>query len=120
MAVSKVMNEGMDIVWENPSPYAEFSAQTLLLDLSKYKAIVVACYEYPADANRRIINTEFCKKSDTSRVTCGYFAPGGGSAPTFSSRPVFPTDTSVIFSNAVNNGGVNNLQCVPIAIYGIK
>lgn len=120
MASSMAMNNGVDVVWENPSPYAEFTAKTLSLDLSKYKAIVVACYEYPTDPNRRIVNTEFCKKSDTSRVTCGYFAPGGGNAPSFSSRPVFPTDTSVIFNNAVNNGGVNNFQCVPIIIYGIK
>lgn len=120
MASSTLKNEGMDVVWENPSPYADFGAQTISVDLSDYKAVLIMCYEYPQDANRRIINSEVCKKNDTTRINCGYFPPNGGQAASFASRPVFPTDTSLIFSQAVNSGGVNNGQCVPIIAYGIK
>ena len=115
MASSTIPNT-LDVVWTNPSPTVPFNSQDISMDLSEYKVLIGLFYEYPDDANRRIISATATKQGDTARVLCPY----GSNNPTFSHRTMFFNSSKLNFGDAYNIGGVNNGQCVPVVVYGIK
>lgn len=106
---------GMDLLWENPSPTSDFSAQTISLDLSSYKYIILNVrLDYGDIESTNII----CLKELPSRIN--------STRTTLSYRYVTVSDTGVEFRDAryTNTLGgsatVDNKFAIPYRIYGIK
>ena len=107
----------MDLLWENPSPTSNFLAQTISLDLSSYKYIILNVRLDAGDGDNEGTNI-ICLKELTSRIN--------STRTTLSYRYVTVTDAGVKFSDArsTNTLGssatVNNNYAIPYRIYGIK
>jgi len=106
----------MTKLWENPSPTASFSEQTVALDLSDYDAVIVSA-GYDNSSSHRNINcfTSFVGSSGTIDMT-NY----GASAR---QRTFDVATTGIRFTATYFNGSsssIDNTTCIPLAIYGIK
>lgn len=105
--------EVMPLLWTNPSPSSNFSAQTVSLDLSAYVYVVIVPKVLPSSTNMR--TSVLLPKGKTT--TC--FELVGTSPMVFCGRDIAVSDTGVVFGNGSYNGSANNGYWIPMYIYGI-
>lgn len=120
--------DSIDLLWTNPSPSASFAPQTLPLDLSKYKSVLIRCklnaspyvYDFAQDyskfsipdATRRCAATAYGKIDGGWYYTLGYRnATVSKSGITFETGYYYETGNHVLVPS--------DAFCVPQAIYGI-
>lgn len=90
------------LLWQNPSPSASFSAQTIPLDLSKYRFVYIET------------------ASTTAFIRVGKYAVVYGNGyPNIRNRSFTVNTNGVIVSEGFQNGSVDNGAEVPQRIYGI-
>ena len=102
-----------ELLWENASPSSAFSAQTISLDLSQYKWILVSLRHWVDNTARTIWIVE---NNNTIHVCT---AP----SHTFSANParnITANDTGVTFSAGYNTQNATEMGAIPVTIYGIK
>ena len=102
----------MDLLWTNPSPSANFAAQTISLDLSDYVAAIVVPKLAPSSGSMR--KPVICYKG--MQTSC--FEPNGGT--NYLTRGVTVSNTGVEFGVGSYNGSTNNTYWIPVYIYGLK
>lgn len=105
----------MDLLWENASPTSAFPSQTISLDLSNYKNIVVLSYEnFSTEARRNQFHTDVVVKNTSSYLSC---PNNEAAANTIRWRMCTASDTSITF-------GVDDTQnanyCIPFKIWGVR
>jgi hypothetical protein len=101
------------LLWTNPSPNSNFEAQTISLDLSEYKyVIIVSTAVNPYDILPR----------SSAIIPVGNYItyPGIGLTNQRQSRNVNASTTGIIFKNAFWADTVENNTVIPYKIYGIK
>ena len=105
----------MDLLWENASPTSVFTAQTITVpNLSKYAFFMLYVLSNDgSEANCHIFPTEM---TDVSRYGFIYFSSGLKGQ----SRKIKATSDTVEISNAETSTTVQNIEIIPIRIYGIK
>lgn len=103
---------GIELLWTNPSPSANFNAQTISLDLSSYQAVMVVPKFAPSSGSMR--KPVVCLKG----MTTSCFEPNGGT--NYLTRNVTVSGTGVEFAQGNYNGSANNGYWIPVYIYGIK
>lgn len=115
--LGKAIGINLDLLWTNANPYSSFPEQTISLDLSKYKVIVISVCDYGADVTRRDnIQTTFILKNVSSHLFSTYLNQDIGSI-----RYVLASENNISFSNALDaKGNSNNLTTIPQKIWGIK
>lgn len=106
----------MDLLWTNPSPTSEFSAQTVSVDLSGYDAFYVECTvqsSYPTLKSSSVILAN-------SSSTCSGIDGGGyvRSRTITCNNNGFTTESGRYVQK--DGQGVANDSCIPYRIYGIK
>lgn len=102
-----------ELLWTNASPSSGFSAQTISLDLSQYKWILVSLRHFNDNTSRTIWIVE---KNNTIHVCT---APSN----TFSANParnITANNTGVTFSSGYNASYATDNGAIPVTIYGIK
>lgn len=104
-AVNEVNNNFVK-VWENPNISASFAAQTLSIDLSAYRFILVVTSDGTGWVEVGILTR------DTLVV--------GGSANVIRARAFRATTTSVVCGNGYGGSTEDNTNCIPQRIYGVK
>ena len=110
-------------IWENPSASttADFPAQTINLDLSRYKAVLIKCKYFHGESITGRVSTAFCEVGKSVQMTvCENNPPS--TFGSFTSRGATVNTNGVVFgiSYVVGSSNYPNAYCVPIAIYGIK
>lgn len=107
----------MDLLWTNSSPTSSFSAQTISLDLSEYRAVLLILV-MEATASTIYYNPLLCLVNGNN-----YRAVNGGSKIMHRSFNVSTSGISVLGGYLVNSYGADtadNVRQVPIYIYGIR
>ena len=100
------------LLWTNPSPNSNFSAQTIPLDLSKYKYAIVVVKDYPPGDESR---TAGIMKINSS-IECSISAPGTSLMREFSA-----TSRGVQISTAHSAAAASQSdRVIPLFIYGIE
>lgn len=105
----------MTLLWTNPNPTSNFSAQTITVDLSSYSHIMVD-YKTQKDADR-LLTAFHC-------VGFGCMVIGTWSYK-ITQRQCTVNTSSIDFSAAYNvssygSGSTDNSLLIPYKIYGIK
>lgn len=103
------------LLWTNPKPNVQFVKQTILLDFSKYEAIVIKAKGW-IDGSE--VMSSMCYMPIpcvSSPLTTTYNNNTNGA-----SRMVTVTASSIYFDWAVYSNGVEERTCIPLQIYGIK
>lgn len=102
----------LELLWENAKPFGSFPPQTIAMDLSAYKFVLVRTIYSDGLGYGRI---------ETVSVNSGthllILQPAGMN---INSRQVVATSTGVQFAEGQSGGGTNNASIIPQAIYGIK
>lgn len=109
------LNAGLStLLWTNPNPSASFSPQTIPMDLTNYKFLLIG-YRYAKEAS--IQSAQIIIKGIDSVITSPHMSANGGNF----FRYINSSDTAIEIGRGVKGGsgddsGVN----VPTYIYGIK
>ncbi len=103
-----------DLLWTNPSPSADFTPQTVSLDLTDYNAVLIYCDQN--SYNHAAYGILLKGKTDTGVYT--YLSYGRR----FHGRTAYMTDSGVVFAEGGDGGSGNtsNTACIPHYIWGIK
>jgi hypothetical protein len=114
--------EAKELLWTNPNPTAEFVAQTISLDLSRYDAVAV---EYSMITTSNYHKTvEVPLKHGTTIPIMGEFVFGTGGKIAAFYRTGQVSDTGFSFSNGYQSTPSTDAQdqkcSVPCKIYGIR
>ena len=104
-----------ELLWTNPSPSANFSAQTVSLDLSGYVGVIITPKLLPSSTNMRNSVTLIKGKTTTTCFELVGTAPVG-----FCGRDITVSSPGVAFGNGAYNGSANNGYWIPMYIYGIR
>ena len=122
-----------ELLWTNPSPTAEFAAQTVSLDLSEYDAVMIY-----SRINKNPYASSNTSATDGSSMYATYLKIGTGTYinlehslwngtanPGFATRNAWATTTGVGFAGGYwhsegASGGASNNYVIPVEIYGIK
>lgn len=117
--IKKLAYNTPELIWENPNPSANFSSQTINLNLSNYDKVVI---EFSADINALYINLVECavgKNGMSSRFT--------STMTVFTTRAFEVSATGVTFLNSyrrewgtTSGAAVENGNQIPLKIYGIR
>lgn len=99
-----------ELLWTNPSPNSSFNAQTLPLNLSNYKYVVIIAKA--TTSLDYLYRTSTILPIGNSEVFLHVGATGGSAM-----RDVKALSTGIEFTAASNN---NNSFVIPLKIYGIK
>ena len=102
----------MTLLWTNPAPTSNFSAQTVSLDLSEYDAV---CIITKSTAGSSYTHWQFCLVGGDVTM-----ANKGISNTTLYGRSAQVAEDGITFSNGYNNATAGAANCVPWYIYGIK
>ena len=105
-AVAGSLNNNFVKVWENPNISASFAAQTLTIDLSAYRFILIVTSD----------GTGWVEVGILTRNTLVM----GGAPSNVRGREVRATTTSVICGDGYGGSTKDNTNCIPQRIYGIK
>ena len=99
------------LLWENSNPTAEFTAQTISLDLTDYAGVIV---EFYYNINSQYVSSRvYAKKTDIFSNKFG----GGFVAEDANAMNILAlNDNGIQFSNA----SPNKTACIPYKIYGVK
>lgn len=110
MATGTIQKD-MVLLWTNPNPSAQFGAQTINIDLSKCKYILVEHH------NDTLYFADILAVGRSTRINYLTYASGNAFAH---QRPTTVSANGVTFDNANQNGSQNNSDIIPVRIYGIK
>ena len=126
--LGKTIGINMDLLWTNNSPQSEFTEQTVSLNLSKYKLIVISVL-----VRDEIKVFNFSKIGNTLQIDASINVHYGGSEPEgaiyyLACRYATISDSGILFSNSYMkaNTGVSgtrynaNSFLIPQEIYGVK
>lgn len=111
------------LLWENPTPSAEFNAQTISLDLSEYDQVEIKFN------SRTGVNGSIFYKADIPGVISawGMYTAVGETAKHFEQRTATVSTTGVAFAKgyicataASTAWTENKLSLIPYKIFGIK
>ena len=113
-----------DLLWNNPSPTSNFSAQTIFLDLSQYDAVIIRVSVgpgYNTDAQKPYQLFIYVPKDGVVHYIHSLLNTSGTSNAYYA-RQVTVTDTGIIFSGggypaSTLANGANNVM-IPTEIYG--
>ena len=104
-----------DLVWENPHPSSDFSAQTVPLDLSDYDMVMIECKMSSSGTSR---SEHFCRVGNMMIMQMANLA---GSNYIYKRQATVST-SGVTFTTGyrttTDTTGASYLT--PVAIYGIK
>lgn len=119
--VVKKLGNGFELLWTNPSPSSVFAAQTLTLDLSKYKYVAIECsYTTTADYRTICLQPIPSKTGGTGeihpRISANYLLKNN-----ITSRLVTLNSSGIYFGSGeyALDSNSNNVYCIPLKIYGI-
>lgn len=107
-----------DLLWTNPSPTAQFNAQTISLNLSEYDYILVIsehANNLPKYPRSNVLVKVGGEKFQGLSASQDAIASGNGR-----SRYIQATTTGVQISNAIMNTSYSNSGVIPLYIFGIK
>ena len=112
----------MELLWTNSSPTSSFSPQTVPLDLSDYKLVLVY---FKRTSSTDKFGSSLCHVGMASNGSC---PPQGADATTMTTRCYSVNSNGIAFENGVysNHSGANtssyvdNNGCIPYKIYGIR
>lgn len=98
------------LLWTNPNPSSNFTAQTVSVDLTNYSGVIVEFNK--TDTSKIVASRVYAKKTDDLSIFgCGFIAD------TAIARNILAVNnTGVQFGN-VNTG---TEVCIPYKIYGVK
>lgn len=100
--------ENATLLWTNPNPTSNFSAQTLALDLTNYGAILVEARFSTSGANKSIVYiSKGSVDGQNERLVRCYASTN--------QRSLIVNDSGVTFDAA--NGAAN---CIPTRIWGVS
>lgn len=100
----------IELLWTNPSPSANFPAQTLSLDLTDYDAVII---ELKHNASATQVRRELCIKGYTNRVLTS--ANGQLIGGDMWGRNVTVNEDSLVFGTPTTASNQ-----IPTRIYGVK
>lgn len=112
-------NIDMDLLWTNASPTSAFGAQTLNIDLSNYKLIMVEA----SGTGYQNVNNDKYRSTFIIRVNSGKnsILQIPSNADVWGTRTYTVTSSRITVTEGTYVGqGSNNYACVPQVIYGIK
>ena len=112
--IGKVIGINMDLLWTNADPYSQFVEQTLALDISNYKLLVIALLPNKGNINNMITNL-LIAGINRNRISLSYY-----NKDTTLSRGFEFNDSSIIISGATINGSSDDNRFIPYQIYGVK
>ena len=115
LSASDVEVAGMELLWENPNPTAQFNPQTIALDLNKYSYIGVSSNFSTGSAGLYPTKIDVCKKGNSYVIINRYTS----SDQYFSNRMVNSSDSGVTFQTGYNTSTAGNAYAIPTKIYGI-
>lgn len=112
---------GLVLLWTNPSPSSAFAPQTIELDLSNYEWVVISVFVASSALNLPIVY-HWGRVGDSIDMQPAVYNS------TFRGRSATTSTTGVAFSagryynsyNDGNNGSVENIQCIPHQIFGLR
>lgn len=110
------------VLWENPSPDTQFPAQTIHLLSADYDSYIVF-FKIANPSSGKSMKTESALKGYGIRLSDAYTTTSSFSVR--SRDGVYVSDTEIRFSDARTDSksgqnAVNNSNCVPFKILGIK
>lgn len=106
----------MDLLWTNPSPTANFAAQTVSLDLSEYDLFMLVSRDTTGGDT---CNMVFALPNTTVRMF--FITDSGTTNRNTGYRRATISGTGVQFLEGYQgNSTSNNALCIPYQIYGIK
>lgn len=122
MATGKIKNSGMNLLWENQNKTSAFAAQTISLDLTPYKAVMIT---FVANAPAAGGTTLLSKGTLILPVgQFGWFTTYLKYGTSFFNyeRMVTVNSNGVVFDSGYAAAGSdqNNNYAVPIFIHGIS
>ena len=103
----------MDLLWTNPSPTSDFAAQTVSLDLSDYKLVLIMWVTSTSSALCRSIISPIAG----DEIQDFYLAKNGTDRY---SRQITATSSGISFSPGWLGYADDNSKMIPYMIYGIK
>lgn len=101
-----------DLLWTNPNPTSNFSAQTVALDLSGYDAVRITFI-----AN---MNAPVCYTQEADIDSYDHLLSVVSAAPARQSRGFTFSSAGIVFENGASGSSSGSQYGVPIKIYGIK
>lgn len=110
----------IDLLWTNSSPSSSFAAQTIQLDLSSYKAVIITVK--PNTNLSEMTNHLLLIDGETKQLQCAYFNG------TLRSRNATVTTSGITFGDGIfwntynnsNSAQSQSVQGIPVKIYGVK
>ena len=109
------------LLWENENTNNQFEAQTIQLDLSEFKYVLIR-YGFFRGEVAGMFNV--IAKVGEEAILNAYAGTGGDCGNMyFYKRSVLVNQNSVVFGNAIlgyNTVNVSNSGCIPFEIYGIN
>lgn len=117
-AAEKIKRENVqiDLLWVNTSPTSNFSAQTVALELSTYRAIAIVATATTSDANG---GTAFGVVNDG--ITYNIFLHNNNANVEYTYVRSFKIGTSgITFGNGLRGSTAGAQYAIPRAIYGIR
>lgn len=103
------------LLWTNEDPNSNFIGQTLSIDLSEYRYVIVIMHPW-IGSNNYPRTAAFLPVSDNESEN--WKSVNFGAASTSRIRTIQANTSGVIISNEINKGENNEL--IPLYIYGIK
>ena len=104
-----------DLVWQNPAPSSDFSAKTVLIDLSDYDMVMIEAKMSTSGSSR---SEHFVRVGQMAIMSMPNLA---GSAYTYKRQATVGTNGLTFttgYRNTTDNSG--NSYLIPLCIYGIK
>lgn len=119
----------MVLLWSNPSPTSNFSAQTIPLDLSEYSFVGITMRKAKPSGDDAALHFNIVGVGWTNARVFGHASSLGYIYDSY--RNVTVTTSGVTFSSGyetgltsqgyiVGNSSANTAQAIPCEIYGIK
>lgn len=104
-----------DLLWTNPSPTANFGAQSISVDLSDYSWFAVELQFSTTDGIPALQEFRVDEVQKVLAIVARTLNRVGGRRVTWSASA-----KTLTFEGAYYNGGANNAYAIPLRIYGIK
>ena len=103
-------------MWENPNKRTQFSAQTISLDLSKYKRVKIVCtFNNEDTVNEHVFVNELFVNSKYAQVCVAKQKLSGN----WGVRETTVKTNGIVFGGGYLNDSNHNKICVPYEIYGL-
>lgn len=102
----------VDLLWTNPNPTSNFSAQTVSIDLSGYDAVRITFI-----AN---MGSPVCYTQEADIDSYDHLLSVVSAAPARQSRSFTLSSTGIVFANGATGNTSGSQYGVPIKIWGIK